>query len=72
MRLSSWSRKMFTFVVLVMLSCASFANDALFRHARDHQRNGKYDEAISAFQSYLAQPVDDDAMIFDFNNATKS
>lgn len=62
MRLSLWSRKMFTFVVLVMLSYASFANDALFRHARDHQRNGKYDEAIGAFQSYLAQPVDDDAM----------
>ena len=62
MKLSSCAKKISSFVVLVLVCCVSFASDALFRQARDCQRSGKHDKAIVAFQSYLAQPVDDGAM----------
>ncbi len=59
MYLPLWGKKILLFLTLVSLSCRSFADDDLFKHARSLQRNGKYDEAIEAFTSYLSQPVNE-------------
>ena len=50
----------FIFQALVLMCCTSLANENLFREARTFQRDGKYDEAIEAFKSYLTQPMDED------------
>ena len=44
----------------VLMCGAAFADDGLFGHARALQREGKYDEAVVAFKSYLLQPVGED------------
>ena len=62
MELSSWGKKILTFIVLIQVSFASFAVDDLFRQARVMQHDGKYDEAIEAFKNYLVQPVAEEAM----------
>ena len=46
---------------LVLICCTSIANDDLFRQARELQREGRFDEAIVCFRSYLSQPLDDGA-----------
>ena len=46
---------------LVLICCTSLANDDLFRQARELQREGRFDEAIVCFRSYLSQPLDDGA-----------
>ena len=46
--------------LFVLICSVCFANDNLFKQARTLQRNGEYDEAISAFGAYLSQPVYED------------
>ena len=50
-------KKIFLFLSLIPLCFSSFAEDDLFRQAREQQRVGKYDEAIESFTSYLTQSV---------------
>ena len=57
MSLHSWCKKTLLFLVAMLIGGASFASEGLFREARTLQRNGKHDEAITAFKGYLAQPV---------------
>ena len=44
----------------ILMSCISFANDSLYRHARTQQRDANYDGAIESFKRYLSQPMDKD------------
>ena len=60
MSLLSWCRRTLLFLVATLIGGASFASESLFREARTLQRNGKHDEAITAFKSYLAQPVSEE------------
>ena len=62
MSLLSWCRKTLLFLVATLIGGASFASEGLFREARTLQRNGKHDEAITAFKSYLAQPVSEEEL----------
>lgn len=57
MSLLSWCKRVLLLLVATLIGGASFASESLFREARTLQRNGKHDEAITAFKSYLAQPV---------------
>lgn len=62
MSLLSWCRRTLLFLVATLIGGASFASESLFREARTLQRNGKHDEAITAFKSYLAQPVSEEEL----------
>ena len=61
MNLSLWRKCIVIFHSLVLICCTSLANDDLFWQARELQREGRFDEAIVCFRSYLSQPLDDGA-----------
>ncbi len=56
---SLWSKRILL-SVLTLVCYVAHANDALYQQAREMQRNGKHDEAISAFKNYLSQPINED------------
>ena len=56
MQLLRVDRKILIFIVYALMCSVGFANDDLFVHARELQREGKYDEAIDAYKDYLLQP----------------
>ena len=58
MQLLRVDRKILIFIVYALMCSVGFANDDLFVHARELQREGKYDEAIDAYKDYLLQPMD--------------
>ena len=60
MKLPFWSRKILTSLALVLISSCCLANEDIFRQARAFQQEGKRDEAIEAFKSYLLKPAADD------------
>ena len=60
MRLPYWSKPLLTLFAALLMCSASSATESLYRKARTLQRNGNHDEAIEAFASYLAQPIDKD------------
>ena len=53
-----WIKNILIFLIITLTDSVAFANDDLFVQARELQRDGKYDEAIKAFKSYLLQPID--------------
>lgn len=55
-----WSKKIALLLILIFISGSLFANDELFKEARAFQRNGEYEEAITAFKSYLLQQRESD------------
>ena len=57
MSILSGNKKILTLLTSILICCASMANENLYRQARTLQREGKYDEAIEAFKSYLTQPT---------------
>ena len=57
-----WGKTAMIFSISILLSCSCFANETLFKQARTLQREGKYNEAVEAFKSYLAQPLDEDGI----------
>lgn len=58
MQTSLWGKKIATLLAFVAAVCStSVAGENLFREARALQREGRYDEAIDAFRSYIAQPA---------------
>lgn len=57
-----WSKYILIFHTLLLICCSSFANENLFRQARSLQREGKFDEAIAAFKSYLTLPVNESGL----------
>ena len=44
-------------LLFIMVCTVCFASENLFKQARTLQREGKYDEAIVAFEEYLSQPM---------------
>ena len=57
-----WGKTAMIFSISILLCCSCFANETLFKQARTLQREGKYNEAVEAFKSYLAQPLDEDGI----------
>ena len=53
------NKKIVLSLTFILICCVSFANDNLFKQARALQREGKYQEAITAFKDYLTQPIRD-------------
>ena len=51
------NKKIVFSLTFILICCVSFANDNLFKQARALQREGKYQEAITAFKDYLTQPI---------------
>ena len=60
MILSFRNKKVLTYLAAILMCCAGFANENLYRQARTLQREGKHDEAIETYKNLLAQPVDED------------
>ena len=56
-----WRKNILLLIVSMLICCTGLANESLYRKARALQRDGKHDEAIEAFKSYLSQPVDKNA-----------
>jgi tetratricopeptide (TPR) repeat protein len=44
----------------MLICCTGFANAELFKQARRLQHDGKYNEAIETYKSYLLQPIKED------------
>ncbi len=60
MNLSLLHKNILLLLVPMLVCCSAQANENLFKKARALQRDGKHEEAIEAFMSYLAQPVEED------------
>ena len=61
MNLSLWCKNILLLLVSMLVCCSALANEELFKKARTLQRDGKHEEAIEAFMSYLSQPVGEDS-----------
>ena len=59
MKRPNWSKRILTILMAILICNIGFANEDIFRQARNLQRDGKYDEAIETFKSYLSQPIDE-------------
>ena len=55
--LLSWSRKALLLLTATWICNAGFANETIFKEARTLQHEGKHDEAIETFKTYLMQPI---------------
>lgn len=60
MRSYLWNKFWPILQILLLASGTCYANEAKFKQARQQQREGKYDSAISAYKEYLATPLDED------------
>ena len=61
MNLSLWRKNILLLLVSMLVCCSALANEELFKKARTLQRDGKHEEAIETFMSYLSQPVGEDS-----------
>ncbi len=61
MHLSPWRKNILLLLAAMLICCSALANEELFKKARTLQRDGRHEEAIEAFMSYLSQPVDVDS-----------
>ena len=59
MRTHFWSKRIVLCLLAVWSCCTCFAYERLYQQARTQQREGKFDEAITTFQNFLTQPVDE-------------
>ena len=59
MNLSSWSKCIITLLISILICSTCYANDNIFKRARELQRSGKHDEAIDAYKKYLLQPLNE-------------
>ena len=62
MKLPKYSAIILIFNVLTLTAIPCFADENLFKEAITLQRSGDYDEAISAYKSYLTRPIEKNAM----------
>lgn len=54
------SKRIFLFHIFMLICSTGFANENTFRQARTLQHDGKYNEAIDTYKSYLLQPTNAD------------
>lgn len=52
-----WIRFTLILHILMIACCSAFAEENLYRQARELQREGKFDEAIETYKAYFAEPV---------------
>lgn len=52
-----WIRCTLILHILMIACCSAFAEENLYRQARELQREGKFDEAIETYKAYFAEPV---------------
>ena len=52
-----WSKRRLLCISLMLVCSIGFANETLYQQARALQREGKHDDAISAFKSFLSLPI---------------
>ena len=57
-----WSKKIALLLAFSLTSYIGFADDNLYREAREFQRGGKYDEAIDAYKTCLIQPANEESL----------
>jgi len=57
-----WSKKTALLLTFILICCTGFANENIFRQARTLQRDGKYNEAIDTYKSYLLQPMNENSL----------
>ena len=57
-----WSKKTALLLTFILICCTGFANENTFRQARTLQHDGKYNEAIDTYKSYLLQPMDENSL----------
>ena len=57
-----WSKKTALLLTFILICCTGFANENTFRQARTLQHDGKYNEAIDTYKSYLLQPMDENIL----------
>lgn len=62
MKLPKYSAIILIFNILTLTAIPCFADESLFKEAITLQRSGDYDEAISAYKSYLTRPIVKDTM----------
>ena len=55
-----WSKKTALLLTFILICSTGFANENIFRQARTLQHDGKYNEAIDTYKSYLLQPIKED------------
>ena len=60
MNLHYWGKNILIVLAAVLMCNICFANENLYKTARELQRDGKYDEAIATFRECLTQPIDED------------
>ena len=57
-----WSKKTALLLTFILICCTGFANENIFRQARTLQHEGKYNEAIDTYKSYLLQPMNENSL----------
>lgn len=57
MKLYSWRKLILIFIMSLLTHSICHAGENTFQEARELQRDGKFDEAIEAYKSYLSQPL---------------
>ena len=62
MKFFKYSRTIWIFIVLLLVSSPCLADDDLFNNARTLQRSGNYDDAIGAYKDYLCRPMTESNM----------
>ena len=55
MNSSIWTKKLLLFQSFLMICCCCLANDQIIRQAQNYQKEGKYDNAINTYRSYLTE-----------------
>ena len=56
MNSSFWIKKLPLSQLLLVICCCCFANDNVLQQARNFQKEGKYDQAISAYRAFISEP----------------
>ena len=60
MNISFWTKSIPLLVISLLMCSTCYANENIFQQARGFQREGRFDEAISGFKSYLTQSASDE------------
>ena len=60
MKSHSWCKYILIFIMAIQAHSTCHAHENTFGEARELQRDGKFDEAIATFKSYLSQPLNAD------------
>ena len=60
MNISFWTKSIPLLVISLLMYSTCYANENIFQQAKGFQREGRFNEAISGFKSYLTQSVSEE------------